>query len=466
MWLLCLAVLFAVSIWQAWKAGPNLAVGTSIFCSLLVPTWLMIDLVGLPLNIQIAAGIAALSVYCLHRRAVFRVRLVLVDIAGIALVTVHVVSDWNADGFDWSVLLRAYGEWMVPYFAGRVAIQSWEDVRRLVPAVIGVCVVFAVCAITESLTKVNLFESLFGLRPLEGTPRHLSRLGLNRSYASTMNPIYFGTLQVMLVPWTCYAAVLAYRRSAWRWWLAAPLFPLAGIICSGSRAPLLSLVPLTYVSLFVIRPRWRRVLLGLGVGALALLIVFHQQALDGLQRWSNKFPDLPPPSIIVGGKEVAYTGTMHRIYLIQVYSTAMKRAGVLGFGTDRTTGFPPRVPVGPEHAATLKRLWCIDNYYVLIVLRFGLMGLLCFVVMGLAAAASFVSAGNGEGMRKSVFGGTMGGAVVAMLFILATVWMPNDIGFLYMWIMGASAGLFSHRHDRRTRGHHSRNPERNIEDGA
>lgn len=444
MWYLCLLILIGICAWQAYWRGPNMAVGTTVFLTLLFPAWFSIDFFGLPLNMQTAATIAALGFYCIHRESAFRTRLIVTDFAGIALVATHLVSDWNADGFSWLVFLRAYGEWIVPYLAGRVAIQSWEDGRRLAPLAVVLCLVFAALALVESIVKVNVFELLVGIRPVEGTPRDLTRWGIRRAYGTTMNPIFFGNLVVMLLPWATLAAAVAYRKSASRWLFAGPPLACIAIVCSGSRAPLLAIVPAALIAAWVVWPDWRRVLLA-GVGGVLLVgLIFHQQIWAGLNKYSAKYPDLPPPKITVAGEQVPYTGTMHRFYLIRVYSTAMRRAGGIGFGTERTTGFPPRVPVGPEHVETLKRLWCIDNFYVLFTLRFGYAGVACFLLMTLSAFFALLGLSRQDSFRRRVMCGGLAGGILAILLVLGTVWMPYDFGFFFMWTIGAAAGLCAH----------------------
>ncbi len=439
MWFACFVILVAILIWQAWKEGPNQAIGRVMVLSLLVPTWIVIKVWGFPLDIRIASGIAALGTYCLHPKAVFRTRLVLVDWVAIALVAVHLASDWSLDGFSWRVPVRAYGEWVVPYLAGRLAIQSWDDVRKLTPIVLGVCLVLATCAAIEAIARVNLFELGFGVRPVDGPARELSRWGLKRAFGPLKNPIYLGALLVLLFPWAIYGAVLAVRRRGPRWWLVQPAVVALGILFSVSRAPLLAMLPLLLVTVAAVEKRWRKPLIGVAIlGAVLLFLNRHALLQSDISVSENR-----REKITVGEQQVEYTSTLHRLYLFDVYWMAMKRAGWLGFGTEMTTGFPPRVPVGPQQLETLKRLWCVDNAYILMVLRFGYLGLLTFLFLELAALGTFASLTRGQGLRRGVFAGSMAGAVLATMLVLFTVWLPHDFGFWFMWTVGTSAGLRS-----------------------
>jgi hypothetical protein len=442
MWFVCFSVLLGLSVLTAWKFGPNVAAGGTSILALLVPIWVQIDFFGQPLDIRVASGIAALCVYCLHRQAKFRTPLVFVDFAAIALVTVHLLSDWYNDGFSLFVPLRAYGEWAVPYLLGRVAIQSWKDARALIPFALLVTAVLAANATIETISRTNLFETVFGIRTVEAAARGWHRLGLGRAWGPTSNPIYFGNLQLLLFPWTVFAAVNAHRGSGPRWWYFAPIASILGICCTISRAPILGLlVSLAIVAAIQVR-RARPFLIGIAALSAVLLMVKHEAVLDALQRWSADVKFSKP--IVVGEKQVEYTGTLHRLYLFKAYAPAMRRAGLLGFGTERTTGFPPRIPMGAMDAETLKRLWSIDNAYILLVFRFGYLGIAAFCAMLGGAAVTYGLLTRNQGLRHSMFAASMSGALIATMLVLVTVWMPHDFGFWLMWTIGAAAGLRSH----------------------
>lgn len=440
MWYACLAVLIAVLVGVAWRRGPNLALGTTAVLALVFPAWLWIDLGGVRLDLRIAAAGVALVSYCFHPKSEYYPRLVLVDIAAIAVLIVHVASDWLNDGLDWFVPLRAYGEWGVPYLLGRLSLQHWRHVRGLVGVVLGVNLLLAVLGIVETTTQLNLFETVFGIRE-DPEPRYLTRWGLHRAFGPLHNPIYFGTLQLLLYPWSLYAAALASRKDGPRWWLAAPVASAIGIGTSLSRAPILGLVPLAFASVFVLKTKWRPALSVGAVVAVGLLVMQRDRVLDQLHRWAGEPGSDKRVRITVDDEQVEYTSTLHRFYLLKVYGNAMRKGGWLGYGTEATSTFPPNVPVGDEHVDTLKRLWAIDNEYVLLILRFGYLGVAAFVALPLAAVAAYAQLGKGQGLRIGVFCASMAGALVAVLFVLITVWMPHDFGFWILWTAGSAAGL-------------------------
>jgi hypothetical protein len=78
------------------------------------------------------------------------------------------------------------------------------------------------------------------------------------------------------------------------------------------------------------------------------------------------------------------------------------------------------------------------------VLRFGYLGVLSFLAMGLFAAGVYGSMARSQGLRRGLFAASMASAILAALLIMVTVWMPHDYGFWFMWTVGTAAGLRSH----------------------
>ncbi len=443
MWLACFLILVAILFWQAWSAGPGRALGVVVVLSLLVPTWMVWQVAGLPIHMRVAAAVVGLIVYCLHPQATFNLRLNIVDFFGLMLLAVHITSDWTNDGFSWTVPLRAYGEWALPYLAGRMALQSIDDVHGLLPFVVAVSVFLAAISTIESVTRVNVEELAFGNRPVDQFPREASRLGLKRSFGPTMHPIYFGALQVLLFPWTLYAAARTRRGQGQRWWRWTPWFAGAGVFFTISRAPQLAVGVVVYVAAMLAKPHYRKWLFGVAAAGLfggliawqSVLYVIH--LMGGEQTVLEKFR----PTFIIDGEKRQASSALQRVYFFDVYGLAMRRAGWFGFGTERTTGFPPRVPIGQQHVETLKRLWTVDNAYILITLRFGYLGLTCFVCLGIAAIAKYMQMGWLPQVHGLVFFAGMAGTLLATMLVLLTVWMPHDFGFWYLWSVGTASGL-------------------------
>lgn len=440
MWWASVGILTAILLWQAWAAGPQRALGVATALSLLVPSWVIQDVFGQPLDVRLATALVGLVLYCFHPRATWPLRLQVVDFALLGLVGVHIVSDWTNDGFDYVVPLRAYAEWLAPYLAGRLACLRFSDVRYLLPVIIGVSLTMAGGAAIEALVRVHPWEWIFGERPLDGVVTNAVRLGLLRPWGPVKHPIYFGALQLLLFPWMLYAASRAARASAPAGWFGLPFVSAAGVFFSLSRAPFLGVALAAGVAAFILKQRWRTPLLVVAGLIGVFLIVEYKTVLEGLELWSGEAQRSRRNWMTIGEERVTYSGTGSRIYLLKIYGPAMRRAGLLGYGTAATADFPPRVPVVATDTKTLELLRNIDNLYVLLILRFGYLGVVAFTLVGLTSIGGLVRLSWSQSRPGSTWYAGLAGVFSAMMLIFLTVWMPFDFGFWFLWSAGAVAG--------------------------
>lgn len=449
MWGWTFLLLLGVYIWQVRKAGPGPALAIGVLLALLVPTWAVmgyqlptrgIRFVGMPVDMRTAISFIGLVVCCVRPQKLLLLRLNFTDLAITSLVAVHVISDLKNGGAVWEPPLRAFGEWIIPYLAGRLAITELGDVRKALPFAIIVCLALGVMAAVEAISGFHLAEALYGLRPLDGVSPRMARLGLKRAFGPAQHPIYFGTLQLLLFPWAMYAASRAKHSAGPGWWYSVPITTAAGVFFTVSRGPIIGLFVALYGATAIVKTRWRVAMLVCVVIGSGVAATQYETVLKSLHMWSGEAQRVRKPKIVVNEEEVEYTGTMSRVYLFDVYGLAMRRAGLLGFGTERVTGFPIRVPVGPEQATTLKHVRFIDNVYILLTLRFGYLGLICFIAAGVSAIWNFTRLGL-ENEQGRAFYANMAGALAATMLVLATVWMPHDFGFVFLFSAGASAGL-------------------------
>jgi len=452
MWFAAFGFLAILVIWFAWKDQLRYALGASVVLSLLVPSWVAIPVGRFSLDVTVAISLFGLFVYFIQKKGdVWPRKINAIDAAFVFFFFANLISDWLYGGFTSGALPRSCGEWLAPYLAGRLAIQSWDDLRRLTPVVLAICVVLCLLAAIESFGKINLFESIFGIRTGDEMPREVIRWGLKRAFVTVKNPLYFGVLLLLLSPWTFYAATRAAQRDGPNWWFFAPALVAMGILFSVSRGPLLGLIVSAYVTAVIIIPRWRLALIGSGIVSLGLLASNHQTAVTFLDWLSDRSPRRHTEVIVDDQKEVL-TPTTNRFLLVKVYGPAMRRAGLFGFGTERTSTFPPQVPMGPQDPNTMRRIWTVDNTYVLLILRFGYLGVGSFVLLGLTAIRTYATLGHRLRLPHSIFAGAMAGSIVSTLLILCTVWMPHDFGFFLVWTYGIASGLHDQGSQQETHG--------------
>jgi len=120
----------------------------------------------------------------------------------------------------------------------------------------------------------------------------------------------------------------------------------------------------------------------------------------------------------------------------------MQRAGWLGFGTERIGRFPPNVPFGATGRDAIEKLKFVDNTYILVDLRFGILGTACFAAFLIASIVGFYRISQLRTADERVFCGSMAAVLVMTMLVLCTVWMPHDFGFLLLWTAGVGTGLW------------------------
>lgn len=427
--------------------SPQLAIGLVVAIAYVHPAWLILPLFSGPpdsiygtgIDIKVIVGIGCLLLYCVMPGRTFPVRLVPCDLAVLALIFIHITSDALNDGLDWLVLGRAYVEWYLPYVAGRLAIQSREDVERIWKPLATVSIFLGCAAIFEALADINVFELYCGIRPTEGTPRSAARWNMQRAYGPCMHPIYFGVLQLLLLGWTGLATLRALsRRAAWPW-VFSTLPCLAGIVATGSRGPIVGALFSFAALAFFLLPKSRLVMAG-GLGMLLLIGIVNREAVvEQLENWSGerRFDDIQ-----VDEETLAQSPTRNRINIFEVYKIALRRSGLTGFGTRAVSGFPINVPVGPREAETIKQTKFVDNEYILITLRFGFLGLGAFVAASILAVGQLLWVADKQADQlPKLFASCVAASLVGTLLALMTVWMPPDIGFGLLWTFGLASGL-------------------------
>jgi hypothetical protein len=456
-WFVCMVAMLATYVWAYRKQGPQFAAGIAVIASLTAPIWVQFPLFEVPSNtivgggvdLRVAMGTSALVGYLFSKRSTYILAMTPCDLAMIGLVVVHLLSDLMNDGWSWKILMHMYGEWWVPYVAGRIAFQFRNDIQRMIAWLSAVAIFLAVLSIIESTVRVNLWEVFFGIRPPEQSARELYRWGLRRSYGPCLNQIYFGVLQVLLLPWPTVAALRAIQRKMHVAWLLAPAVCILGIVGTGSRGPIFGVGIMFFVMIFLIVRKLRIPLIITGLLGMVLMFTYLGQVVATLERWSGEHATAARSKVVINeDEEVQYSGLRNRFILFDLYRIAMSRSGLLGFGTDAVTGFPVNVPLGAQEVSTLRKIRFIDNTYILLTLRFGYLGLAFFTLAGIAAVVQMFTvqgaysiAHKQLGQLAQLVAAALAGSLTATLVILLTVWMPPDFGFVLIWGMGASSGL-------------------------
>lgn len=446
-WLTVVLLLTGLYLYWAIRFDPAEALGVAIPAAWLFPAWILLpffyspnSIVATGLDVKVAVTSICLILYCFIPGRRFPVKFVLSDYAMLTLFVVHHCSDALNDEWKWTVPARACAEWYLPYIAGRVCLQSAGTIRRLWAFWAAIGIVLGLAAIIEGVTRVNPFELVFGIRPYEGASHDHVRWGLRRAYGVTLNPIYFGSIQVLLLGWIAYAAFRSLKKEIHWAWAFAPAVALLGIICTGSRGPIFGVGFLAVGIVYFMAARYRLLLWGTA-GVLTLTMAFFASPiLNALDQWTGE--SKRARIVMIDGHEHVLTNVRARLLLFEVNKIAFQRSGLLGFGTESVSGFPVNVPVGGVEAETLRKVWTIENTYALLLLRFGYLGLGAFVAAALLSLFQYQRiADRYQDTDLHWFAGTVGAATFATLIVQGSVWMPHEIGFPLVYFFGLSAGL-------------------------
>lgn len=441
------ASLVAIFLAVARNYRPNAALGLTVAASLLAPAWLFWPLfasqnftvTGAGIDVKVFVCSIAVGLFCFLPKRRFPWGMAPCDFSMIGLLLIHLISDSVNEGASMESLLKAYAEWYLPYIAARLVFQSVASGDQVWFGFALLGVILGIAGTIEAASSINIFEAIIGERPLEGISREASRWGLKRSFGPTMHPIYFGAVQLILAAWTSYAAFKAWRGKANKLWLAAPLISFIGIASTGSRSLVLAIGIALIGTAFAKFPKLRTALAILSVLVVGIVSINANKIVPLLEEWGGD----KRSAIEIDGERTPNSSTLSRFNLVDLYKVALKRSGALGFGTKAVTGFPINVPVGPADAKTLRRVKYIDNEYVLLTLRFGYLGSICFLFSGVLALIQLAKVSD-RGLSDSLawYCSFQFGFILSAMVLLLTVWMPHEIGFPLVFCWGASSGLW------------------------
>ncbi|MEZ6031879.1 MAG: hypothetical protein R3C17_02210 [Planctomycetaceae bacterium] len=424
------------------RRRPAEALAPAILLSFVIPVWLRLEYAGISCNVRTAIAVVTMFAYAVHPQGKILSPLTLLDFVIALIVCSHIVTDaWRA-GPSLVLPFRAYGEWALPYVAGRYAIRDRNDLKWIAPWVVGVLLFLGIMSCCESLTKVNCFEYIFGNRPTELANRHASRLGLKRAFGPTTHAIFLGMMIAVLMPWlVCmWQSVKSLKIRGMTF--SAGVIAFAGTVSTVSRTPVLTVL-FTICITIALRFKVARWPLGLFLAsAIGLFALFPTEVTNTASRWSGGGDE--PRLIEIDGRAVVTSGSSYRLHLLGVYRDILVKAGPFGFGTQATTGFPLRIPNLEDEFRSANLFKMVDNGYILLTLRFGWIGGACLLLLFLTAI------GTGFSLYRENPDELFPGAVACLLVVVAgfslmLVFMSYDFGFPLLWTFGILSGLASAR---------------------
>jgi len=436
-WYTCMTLLALIGTAVYFWRGIIHALGVVTALSFLAPVWCEISFLGLPFNVQTSAAI--LGLFFMAATAPWKIytRIVWLDGVVAAMVVLQVAVDVSHGTQLIPTCFAAYGEWGLPYVAGRYALRDAEAAQLLAICICCVLIAMAILGFFDAITHINPWEVLFGERPEESFWRKYQRFGLRRSYGPTLHPIFFGLLVLALSPWPL--ALLRWAKTPGEKLLAvAGTASLSGVLACVSRTPLVGM--LIFISLAgTIWWRWSRwLMVACTVGVLLLAFTDTEEIVRIFEKVGGE-TGYQQPTHILNGEEIEVSSASGRLLILKVFWPALKQAGWMGYGSAAVIDFPPRVPGLPKDDASRKRLGLVDNAFVLYGLRFGWLGALTFTTLFAVAAVTAFT--NSWDRSMGTLSGVLGSMVIAMAISLLTVWFSYDMGFEVLWSMGTIGGL-------------------------
>lgn len=427
---------------RAWLSEPSYVVGAAVAVTLAIPTWIDLHIFGLSIDFRIWVAAVVMIGYCVHPHARIRSRINAIDIAVCGLIVTHVASDWSHGGWNASVPLLSYGEWWLPFAAGRFAMIAHRSIAVHSPVFLVIAVTLSAGAVFESLTAINVWEFVFGQVDDLVTRIYGKRYDLlYRAIGPTRQPIFLGIVLLLLVPW---AVGLAFGQGKLRWFgIIGVGCLLAGIFATVSRGPLIAL----FVALLAMGSFYsvwiRRGTVAFGIIGALICITFWPQLVGVLERSEELEQHV---SIIeVDGEFYQYTGTRNRLYVMQIYAPLVVQGGPLGYGTEAVSSFPPNIAGVPTEPRARRALGIVDNSYVLLGLRFGLLGLFFLVMMLAAAVCTAFSLARRQSLvtypSGPVFLVAMASILTGICVEILTVFSSYDFFFWILFSCGIVSGL-------------------------
>ncbi len=433
------------------RQGKEWALGVGMAMSLLSASWFEITVAGLPISVSMTVAIVLLSVYCLHSWRKIFWPLTLLDFLVGGMVAWNVIVDTQYGQPFLPTLAKAYGEWILPYAAGRYAFLHRGSLTSLAPWFVAVGCIIALGAMIESWTGINAWELLFHDADDRVTRTTSLRYGLlYRAMGVTRHPIFLGVILMLLTAWAGILIDSAGRNRRRVWLGIAALFLIVlGVVATVSRGPLLGLFA-TLAFFLAVKYRFVRWAL---IPTVVLAGFWATMNLDSVvESLDTNIAPERKTIVEVDNEQLEYTGTKNRIFVMRIYGPIVLKGGLIGYGTANTDQFPPNVPGLPSETRSRNRLRIVDNSFILIGLRLGTVGLLLFVsfflvsiweCLSMRRIASTCLTPSGEGSPT-----ILAAVLVGVGLEILTVYCDYDFVPWILFHFGVVNGLYLHCQNR------------------
>ncbi|MHC4083587.1 MAG: hypothetical protein ACYSWZ_00080 [Planctomycetota bacterium] len=320
---------------------------------------------------------------------------------------------------------------VLPYFAVRMIIRNKQQYLTLLKGILIIAVPLAIIGFYQCLTGNNPVGFLKEYTAW-GTAKAyvpLSRLGFFRADVTFPMSIMFGLFFAMFGP-VCAGILYNVKKHKTLYWFGLGLMGI-GIFSSMSSGPmLLALLSVLFITFY----RWRRHL-----KSIVIIIIVMCSLVEVIS--NRHFYD------VLGGLTLSPATAWYRSKLIDValFEGGMSGHWITGYGLFVDPGWGPLID-GRDYTDAV-------NHYVLILARYGLIGLVPFLVMCTMAIKRLVDA-----YKASLFGSDkwLVWCLSAALFGLGVSLMsvslfgqPTTILYMMLGLCGAMPIIVSQLNSRR-----------------
>ncbi len=428
-----------------WRDGKSQTLGVGLAVSLLFAYWFEASELGFHLGVSNATAMVLLLAYCVHsRRRLFTPLTILDILIGLIVVWGTFVDVYHGADLSTTPFLF-YGEWVVPYVAGRYAVMHRSALAQISHWIVPVGIFISCFVVLESLTKWNLWEWISPQPDHVDYPRYSLRYDLlYRAIGTVRHPIFLSIHLILLIPWSIAMLESASGNARKMTLGIVSLVCLAlGIMATLSRGPTLALLLVTVIAFAATTQssiaRWATTIVL--VFAIAIAALNANKILDAL---NTNIANNKATIVELDGEPQLYDSTRNRLVVVQIYWPYVVKGGPMGYGSERTKGFPMRLPNLPAVVQQNRQLQLVDNTYITTGLRLGWIGLALFGLLMLTAIWTAWNMRHSAGTFLYPVGPltclSMAVVLMTTAIEISTVYFAYDFGFWVLLMIGVIAG--------------------------
>lgn len=258
---------------------------------------------------------------------------------------------------------------LLPYFAVRMLINSREKYLTFLKAILIIATPLAIVGIYQCFTGHNparfmMYYSAWadGREPFPP----MSRLGLWRANVIFAHPIMFGLFFAMFGP-MCVGLFSYMKQNRILCWLGMVVMALGLFSCLSSGPALSILCSLAFLAVFRYRKSWRVMAAGVIIMCAVIEVLSNRHFFQVIDRFTLNS---------------ATAWYRSRLIEIVLFEGGMSGRWIAGFGYGVDPGWANRIDFR-DHTD-------IVNHYILVLVRFGLIGFIPFVAMNVAAIKQLI----------------------------------------------------------------------------